>query len=153
MLAGIRRILVTGPHRSGTTIASEIIAAELNLPAIRECDIAHPRWPGDDEPRLDKSDVLAVTEGVLQGATTYKWLPDIAKHFDAIVVVRRDGAEILRSQKRYRGRYLDDPSEKYRQLRSMHLPFVIWIEYEALSKHPLFYEDRTGWESRQTSPS
>ena len=150
---GIRKVLVTGPHRSGTTIATEIIAAELGLPAIRECDLAHPRFEGDDEPALSESDVEGMTEGVLQGATTFRWLPEIADHFDMVVVVVRDSKDIIASQIRYRGKQIDNPAAKYTLLKQMKLPLVLWIEYEALSKHPLFHKDRAGWKPRQTSPS
>ncbi len=153
MDSGLRRVLVTGPHRCGTTIASEIIAAELGLLAIRECDLACPRFKGDDEPSLSINDVINMPDGVLQGATTFKWLPSIAEYFDTVVVIKRNINDILRSQKRYRGRYLDDPVEKYNKLKDMNLSSCIWMEYKAFSKHPLFYKDRTGWKPRQTSPS
>lgn len=151
MFTDFRRVLVTGPHRSGTTIASEIIAAELGLPAIRECDLAHPRFEGDTEPDLFWDDVAKMPDGVLQGATTFRWLPNIAKHFDAVVVVLRDVDDIVKSQKKYRGRKIDDPLAKYRKLRKMELPLVIWVSYEhCLSRHPLFHKNRVGWEPRQT---
>lgn len=152
MRAGLRRVLVTGPHRSGTTIASEIIAAELGLSAIRECDLACPRFDGDSEPDLSINDIINMPDGVLQGATTFKWLPSIAEYFDTVVVVKRDINDILRSQKQYRGRYLDDPVEKYKKLEAMNLSSCIWMEYEAFSRHPLFHKDRKGWKPRQTSP-
>ncbi len=154
MFDNIQRVLVTGPHRSGTTIATEIFAAELRLPAIRECDLAHPRFEGDDEPALSKSDVEGMPEGVLQGATTLKWLPEIADNFDMVVVVVRDPKDIIASQIRYRGRQIDNPSAKYTLLKRMNFPLCIWVDYErGLSKHPLFHKDRAGWKPRQTSPS
>ena len=103
---GLNRVLVTGPHRAGTTVTTEIVAEELGLPAVRESELAHPRFPGDDEPKLAIEDVLKLERGVLQGATTFRWLPDIAKHFDAVVVVVRKERDITASQMRYRGRPL-----------------------------------------------
>ncbi len=153
MLNGIRKVLVTGPHRSGTTIATEIVAAELGLPAIRECDLAHPRFEGDDEPALSESDIEKMTEGVLQGATTFRWLPEIADHFDMVVIVVRDPEDIVASQIRYRGKQIDNPASKYTLLKRMKLPLVVWVEYESLSNHSLFHRDRAGWKPRQTSPS
>ncbi|MCH7495904.1 MAG: hypothetical protein IH825_07435 [Candidatus Marinimicrobia bacterium] len=152
MFGSIRKVLVTGPHRSGTTIATEIIAAELGLPAIRECDLAHPRFEGDTEPDLCESDIRKMKEGVLQGATTFRWLPEVADYFDAVVVVVRNPEDIIASQIRYRGRQLDNPTAKYSLLKAMKFPLVVWVEYETLSKHPLFYKDRKGWKPRQTSP-
>ena len=156
MFDNIQRVLVTGPHRSGTTIATEIFAAELRLPAIRECDLAHPRFEGDTEPALHESDIRNMKEGVLQGATTFKWLPEIADHFDAVVVVVRDPRDIVASQMRYRGKQIDNPSAKYTLLKRMNFPLCIWVDYEKeLSKHPLFYnkKERSEWKPRQTSPS
>lgn len=151
IFSGLRRVLVTGPHRSGTTLTAEIVAEELGLPAVRESELAHPRFEGDDEPDLFRDDVLSMQEGVLQGATTYKWLPAIAEHFDAVVIVRRKVEDIVASQYLYRGRQIDDPTNKYERLRRMNLPFVIWVDYDILlSKHPRFVTDRTGWYPRQT---
>ena len=58
-----KRILVTGPHRSGTTIATEIIAEELYLPAVRESELARPRFEGDTEPSLSEEDVRKMEIG------------------------------------------------------------------------------------------
>lgn len=150
---GLNRVLVTGPHRAGTTLTTEIVADELGLPAVRESELAHPRFPGDDEPKLSMEDVLKLERGVLQGATTFKWLPTIGQHFDAVVIVKRNIADIQKSQKRYRGRYLDDPLEKYHRLQHMPLPLKIWVSYEELlSKHERFCTDRSGWAPRQTTP-
>ena len=152
MFTDFRRVLVTGPHRAGTTIATEIIAAELGLPAIRECDLGHPRFEGDDAPKLYKEDIIKMPDCVLQGATTYRWLPEIASNFDLVVVVVRDPKDIIASQIRYRGKQIDNPAAKYTLLKQMKMPLVIWVEYESLSKHPLFHKDRAGWKPRQTSP-
>lgn len=153
IFTNLKRVLVTGPHRAGTTITTEIVAEELGLPAVREVELGHPRFDGDTEPRLYKEDVLRMTEGVLQGATTFRWLPEIAKHFDAVVVVIRNANDISKSQLRYRKRRLDDPNKKYAALRRMKLPHVVWVSYEdLLSQHPRFCVDRSGWLPRQTSP-
>ncbi len=149
----LKRVLVTGPHRAGTTIATEMIAEELFLPPVRESELAHPRFLGDDEPALSKEDVLKFEEGVLQGATTFKWLPEIASHFDVVVIVVRNPKDIVDSQIRYRGRQLDNPLAKYALLRSMNLPHAVWVSYEDfLSKHPRFCTERHMWAPRQTSP-
>ena len=149
----LKRVLVTGPHRAGTTIATEMIAEELGLPPVRECELAHARFEGDTEPSLSADDVRAMSEGVLQGATTFKWLPLIANHFDAVVVVKRNEADIKNSQLKYRGRILDNQAAKYDKLKKMNLPLVIWVSYEdLLSKHPRFCTERGTWTPRQTSP-
>lgn len=157
MIGDLHRLLVTGPHRAGTTIATEIIASDWGLHPIRESEIAHPRFNGDDEPDLSKEDVIRLCQErsgfVLQGATTFRWLNEVAPYFDMIVCVKRNVEDIRRSQMAYRGRYLDDPDFKYAELAMMNLPVpVLWVSYEKLlSRHPLFVADRAGWAPRQTS--
>lgn len=150
----LSRVLVTGPHRSGTTITTEILADELGLHPIRECDIAHPRFAGDTEPELLVDDVTGLADGfVLQGATTYRWLPQIADHFDCVVIVSRNIDDIIASQRRARGRQLDNPGAKYERLLEMNLPLKVWVDYDTLLvRHPRFVADRAGWTSRQTGP-
>ncbi len=153
----LKRVLVTGPHRAGTTIATEMIAEELNLRPVRESELAHPRFEGDTEPELSEEDIRGFEEGVLQGATTFKWLPEIADHFDAIVVVKRNTDDIIKSQLKYRGRQLDNPKAKYDLILHLvsngFLPYVIWVSYEnLLSKHPRFCTERGEWAPRQTCP-
>jgi len=152
IFSNLNRVLVTGPHRAGTTIATEIIAEELGLPAVRESALAHPRFEGDDEPKLTVGDVNKMKKGVLQGATTYRWLPEIAGSFDAIVVVLRSEKDIIASQIRYRGKQIDRPESKYLRLSRMVLPVpVVWVSYEKLlSRHPRFVERET-WITEETS--
>jgi len=152
------RILVTGPHRSGTTLVSEIIAKRLGFEAVRECDLATPRFDGDTEPDLSLDAVQSFLEDndgvVLQGATCFKWLSELQREDLATVYVVRDEKEIIRSQVAYRGRRLDKPSEKRatwdRVKSSLVCPIV--VDYEALIAEPEFVEDREGWEPRQTEP-
>lgn len=146
------RVVVTGPHRSGTTIATEILATEWNLVPIRESEIAHPRFEGDDEPDLAVDDVRQLlnerTGFVLQGATTFQWLHRLS--FDLVVFMLRNKRDILNSQQRYRGRILDSPERKLRQMQNMNLPRVMYLEYESLRNHPLFHVNRKNWAPRQT---
>jgi len=154
------KVLVTGPHRSGTTIASEIIANQLGLKAVRECDIAVPRKPGDTCPYLDMemaSAWMAENDGFsLQGATCFRWVEALQTEDLATVFVVRDTQDVLRSQTNYRGRAIDKPREKHRQWLDMIERSVInqpiTIQYEDLHVFPEFHDNRGGWEPRQTKP-
>lgn len=149
------KVVVTGPHRSGTTIATEILAHEWGLKPVRESEIASPRFPGDDEPKLTRDMVKSFIDSsdgfVLQGATTFRWIDRLP--FDLVVFMLRDTEAIKQSQIKYRGKCLDDPSEKLKTIQSMNLPRVLYLQYESLREHPLFCENRENWGPRQTNPS
>lgn len=159
-LANYRNVLVTGPHRSGTTIASEIIASRFWYTAVRECEIARPRFEGDDCPYLDAEMVkryFAENSGVvLQGATCFRWIKELQSPDLATVYIARNHDEVIASQKRYRGKQIDSPSEKRDQWDSLVesglITFPLLIEYESLAELPGFHKNRDGWEPRQTQP-
>lgn len=157
-LAGARWVIVTGPHRSGTTIASEIIAARLGYRAVREREIAAPRFAGDDCPYLDAEMVerwLGENERVvLQGATCFRWVERLQRPGLATVCVWRSYPEILRSQIAYRGNPIDDPLGKYERWRGLvaggRITLPLMIAYDDLAGEPEFVADRRGWRPRQT---
>ncbi|MCW2309731.1 hypothetical protein [Rhodobium gokarnense] len=156
-LARFPRIIVTGPHRSGTTICARMIAADTGKVFVMERDLATPRFEGDTEPDLSADTVVAwlgeSRDVVLQGATCFRWLAGLYSALKpdlAVVYVVRNTEDVLRSQMAYRGRRLDDPTEKLRQFQDLCLPNSFLVDYEALSSHPMFVEDRSGWAPRQT---
>lgn len=156
-LTGYRNILVTGPHRSGTTICARMIAEDTGKRLVIERDIATPRFEGDTEPELTGTTVehwmADNPDTVLQGATCFRWLYELQRDTLLTVFVERSRAEVLESQMRYRGRVLDDPEGKRRQFDRMRLSHRLVVHYEDLRAHPLFVEDRTGWEPRQIAPA
>lgn len=141
-LKGFQRVIVTGPHRSGTTIAAEMISRDTGLPCIRE-------------EAFDRRNIIeaARLNGVIQGPYLLPWLPIFSGDDTAIVYMKRDGAAI------------DDSVARL----TVSKPFFHWsqgwelwqrifpllknasvIEYETLRDHPLWVENRKGWGHRQT---
>ncbi len=88
-----RRYLVTGPQRSGTTIAAQIIAQELGFRFVDEQHF-------DFVDRQKFKQLLSETEVVIQCPTMMRHIHEIADHETCIVVMRRPLNEILRSQER-----------------------------------------------------
>lgn len=147
-LKGFRRVIVTGPHRSGTTIAAEMIAADTGKRCVREEAFRF----------RDIAAAEAITEGVLQGPYLLPWSPILAVEGTAVVYVRRDGAEIDASVARLRERGISTPLFHWRQAWRLWrqieplVPAAWTIEYDSLREHPLWVEERGGWGHRQTSP-
>lgn len=161
-LAPFKRIIVTGPHRSGTTICARMIAADTGKVFVMERKLGMLRFQGDTEPALERDTVLewlaAREDVVLQGATCFTWIDEIHSAFRpdiAVVFVVRSPEDIAASQVAYRGYQIDDPVRKEAEFRRRmkHLDTVWMVEYDALRGHPMFVEDRTGWAPRQTEPA
>lgn len=145
-LKGFRCVIVTGPHRSGTTIAAEMIAADTGKRCVREEEF---RWRN-----IIKA--AEIRRGVIQGPYLLPWTPVLADDETMVVYVRRDGAAIDASVRRLR---VSKPHFHWRQAWELWrriaplLPHTETIEYEALREHRLWVEDRRGWTHRQTSRS
>lgn len=153
-----RSVLVTGPQRSGTTIAAHILAHELAYAYVDE-DEVHVH--NADEARQ----VLRQIRVVLQAPG----LCSIADRLNALVVImRRDLAAIAASEKRIGWvaaeaneycRYGLDPAQgpiaalKYRIFDALQKPFCMAfdLEYESLAEHPLWVpaERRAAFTPRQ----
>jgi len=146
-LSSFRRVIVTGPHRSGTTIAAEMIAADTGKPCIREESFAF----------RDIIRAAAIDSGVIQGPYLLPWLPVLAGPHTAIVYMLRDGAEIDASVQRLREAGISTPLYSWQQGRALWaamaplLPHAQVVRYERLAQHPLWVQDRTGWGHRQTA--
>lgn len=155
-LGRYRNILVTGPHRAGTTICAKMIAADTRKRFVIERDIATPRFAGDTEPDLNSKTVQKWLEDnpdtVLQGATCFRWLAELQRDTLLTVFVERSTQHIHASQMAYRGRIIDDPEDKRRQFDMMRIAHRLVVHYDDLRDHPLFVDDRTGWEPRQIAP-
>lgn len=145
-LRDFRKIIVTGPHRSGTTIAAEMIAADTEKPCIRE------------EAFRERNIIKAARfrEGVIQGPYLLPWTPVLADEQTAVVYVRRDGEAIDASVARLK---VSKPYFHWSQGWALWgkiealLPYAETIEYQALRGHPLWVENRRGWGHRQTRSS
>lgn len=142
-LKGFRRIIVTGPHRSGTTIAAEIIAEDTGKRCIRE--------EAFQQTNIIKA--AKIQEGVIQGPYLLPWTPALASDETAVIYVLRDGKEIDASVARLR---VSKPLFHWSQAWALWqriaplLPHAETIEYQALRGHRLWVENRKGWGHRQT---
>ncbi|WP_415918893.1 hypothetical protein [Tateyamaria sp. SN6-1] len=94
-LNAFKKIIVTGPQRSGTTIASRIIADAMSMPNLDESAVG----PGNKAGFFEK--IENETRFVFQFPNACEWLQDLAKYDDiAIVFMERLNEEILASQER-----------------------------------------------------
>jgi hypothetical protein len=108
------RVLVTGPQRSGTTIAAHILARRLDLDHVDENEIG----PGN---RNGFMDFIADRDRfVLQFPNACEWLHDIPdKNAIGIVFMMRDDEQILASQRRIAWRGSDPRGYPDRILKSL----------------------------------
>lgn len=160
-LAEFRKIFVTGPQRSGTRIAAQMVAHDTGLKYVDEKafsgDSLTSLWPllSDDQPM------------VIQCPAACRWVHLFTAPENAVVLMRRAVDDIIASQNRIG--WDREPSElikydlldgtisevKYRfwdetQRDLIHNPFE--IEYESLSEHPMWISkpDRVGFRWDQT---
>lgn len=142
-LSGYRLVIVTGPHRSGTTIAAKMISRDTGKTLILE-------------ESFDCRNIIKagrIKSGVVQGPYLLPWLPIFSADDTAIVYMKRDGRSIDSSVARL----------------SVSKPFYHWsqgwelwgrlepilknaevVDYDSLRTHPLWGENREGWGHRQT---
>lgn len=133
------RTVVTGPHRSGTTIAGKILAKELGLTYVDEKEIGY-----ESLRRL-----LKVEEGIIQCPGLFKRIQEIP--FQK-VVMRRDLEDIERSRKRTGWRRKEDYVEWDRVKERVEDWYE--LEYESMSWHEMWVpkELRKRFKSKQTEP-
>lgn len=160
-LKDYENILVTGPQRSGTRIASKIIAYELNYMYIDELDIGLQSLNKLFKILFSKEKV------VIQAPHLSAMCHFIDTPSTAIVFMRRDLNEIAASQKRIGwnreklslSQYFQEEGNinkiKYQtwyDFQKKHLMTIDYfeIEYNSLKKHELWLDDRTGFEWNQT---
>jgi hypothetical protein len=141
-----RSIVVTGPQRSGTHIAAEIIAADIGYTYVDDSEFgvinkAKFLWECHKERR------------VIHCPGMSRWIHEVPKG-TLVVFMMRDLEDIHRSEARikWNGRYMeqmnygcaswDTAAEKYRFWREVQKPILgascIEIEYESLKYHPLW---------------
>ena len=147
---------VTGPQRSGTTIAARIIAEEHNKAYIDELDF---------NPKHDLSNTVIQMPNALDSYLTLFYMFPGCQFIGLI----RDKADIIKSMKRinwlrddvknwerFLNSYVIHRYELWEQLKKK-LPKTSWQElhYQDLQTHPLFVpkEFRTDFSVRQWQPS
>ena len=87
------RIIVTGPHRSGTTVATEMIAADTGFEAVRE-----EAFDFYDEARLRL--LMRRRQVVVQCPALFDLMPALSDPETAIVLMRRPLVELAASRGR-----------------------------------------------------
>jgi hypothetical protein len=142
-------IFVTGPQRSGTTIAARILSHDLNRPYIDESE-----YTPHDIPSNAVIQAPFILKSVLELSYVF---PE--SHF---VFMDRDKEEIIQSMERiewYKD-YIDDPqfysdyvdhTYRYLELLCHTLDEDRWsiLPYASLSNHPLFVTNRDDFTVRQ----
>ncbi len=170
-LAVYRVVLVSGPHRSGTTICARMIANDTGLTFYPEEAFEPDNLPG----WLDLID--AVQGGAIQCPSMCAYLDGPGQQDDiATVVVHRDLDDILSSQEKVGWKVDGFYSERYRAELELYeatgdqllaaVKYEYWasvqrdmvahpydVDYESLSDHPLWLPKRLRQElePRQTA--
>lgn len=157
------RIVVTGPHRSGTTIAAQMIAADTGHRYVDENDDIAGFYPHHLDDWLERK--LSVPKVVVQGPSLLKMLVDSPPPDTLVVLMRRSPAEVFASEQRtgweHREREMEafGASEgdiaiiKYAYWDANPPPCSTEIEYASLSGHWAWVEPsaRGGWHRKQTA--
>lgn len=164
-LKGAEQVLVTGPQRSGTTIAAKMLAADLKLPYM-------------DERAFDTHDFEKFTRMVHSKDPMVLQCPTMTVHCHLmppdvqVVWMRRNLIDVLRSQERIgwteheqleRDRYFDHSQEPAAVLKTRawesHQRILLGeqafdLDYESLRGHKFWTEpeNRVGFADRQTCP-
>lgn len=168
-LRSFRKILVTGPQRSGTTIAAQVIAAETSLRYVDERDY------GYRDLNAFRSLLESEEPVVIQCPNFAHIIEQFTGQDTCIVFMHRDPREIITSQRRvawksalyqrnlYRGKV---PYVMHLLTPVCVLKYLHWhlhqkqlvehhydIAYQSLSNHPHWVEapQRTMFTAKQTS--
>jgi hypothetical protein len=165
-LASFGKVVVTGPQRSGTTIAAEIIGAELGIRIVRE-----ETFREDDLVRFAQC-LADPARSVIQAPALSSVVHLIKDEDIAVIFMVRDTASIQRSELRINWQTRHEAYEKAKYLRRTdprpisEIKYAAWEEqslmlgnrafalaYDSLQQHPLFVpaEHRRNFSSRQTS--
>lgn len=142
-------IFVTGPQRSGTTIAARILSLDLNRTYVDEAE-----YTPNDIP----------VNAVIQAPFIIKFVLELSFMFPKahFIFMERDKNEIIKSMERiewYKDYITDsnfyttyvDHIHKYIDLLCRTLPEDRWsvLQYDSLTTHPLFVKDRHDFTVRQ----
>ncbi len=164
-----RKILVTGPQRSGTTITSRILAAESGYRCVDEREFA---W---HDLRLFRALISTPEKMVIQCPSMSHLVEEFGQPENLVVFMQRNPLDIIASEKRVRWK-----SERYGKklycgkvsyifhwmtplciLKYLHwhfeqkpiIPSYVDLPYESLREHPLWIakEKRSAFGAKQTS--
>lgn len=148
-------IVVTGPHRAGTTIAAKIIAQELGCNFEIEATIERLKGWNLDEFQKYLFEHSTHAQFVIQGASAFRWLPHMIDwDGTAFVCIHRPLKEIMNSRMRAGLKNIQHPDRAYEDWDkiSFEKDNCFDLNYHDLEGHELFCNDREGWKPRQISP-
>ena len=151
-------VLVTGPHRAGTTLVTVALADSLGWDCVTESAIRDRDGQKEFSFRSVHSLIDDVSQHpvVMHGASCFKAIERFQRPHVATVYVHRDYGHTFASQKRMHGKTIADPRECLRTWHQLNdngqINASFDVHYEAFSDHRLFCADRGGWESRQVLP-
>lgn len=137
-------VVVTGPHRSGTTICAEMIGQDTGLTVYRE-----EAFSNRD---ITKAEPLVESGGVFQGPYLLPWAPIFRDTM--IVYVDRPHDEIAASLGRLRVSAPHFDAAQALRLWSRiqeQCEHAMTVQYHDLKAHPLWRDDRHGWHCRRTA--
>lgn len=154
---GYKRVLVTGPQRSGTTITGKILSKELNFQYVDEREI--------DIDNFDKLFKLYQRRNfVLQAPGLCAFAHMMP---GAVVMMKRPVEEILRSQERIHWPLASNKKELAKYFKDhgviAEIKYQMWdhwqsvkkdafeIDYHSIKDHPLYVEDRSDFKPKQTA--
>lgn len=147
-LAPYRSILVTGPHRSGTTIAAHMIAQDTGKGYVDEYATSQ------GEALVFERLVDFATNVVIQAPAAFEYLTELDRADLAIVFMVRNRYDVLVSMERMFGEsniaIIDDIHARWAQVKQrLANPFE--VRYDDLAQHPLWVgkENRIGWSIKQ----
>lgn len=147
-LTEYKSIIVTGPHRSGTTIAAEMIATDTDKPCIREEAFKFRN--------IIEAERLLSRGGVFQGPYLLPWTPILAGSDALVVYMHRNPDDVAKSIQGLKARkvstpfFSQDQALRWWESVSGLLPHALVVNYDALSEHPMWKGSRDGWGHRQT---
>lgn len=151
-----KKILVTGPQRSGTTICARMIAHDCGLEYIDEDQI------GVDNLSLAHELFMARRDIVLQAPALARWCHKLKA--DLVVFMMRKVFDIVASQERIKwgceaielARYgaTEGPIArvKYEYWHRVQRPAIentLEVCFDDLARHKMFEHDRAGFSARQ----
>lgn len=141
------KILVTGPHRSGTTVAAKMIAHDTGYDCLVEEVV--------DGINLSKgySTWVRRTHFVLQCPGLLRWIHHLSDPTTAVVCMRRPVSEIVASQGRIRWEWAHIVEVEYAfwEQQKQHIHNPIEIAYSDLRRHRLWLDNREGFDARRTA--
>lgn len=143
-----RSVIVTGPHRSGTTICAEMVGHDTGLAVYREEEFKFRD--------IVKAEPLIRKGGVFQGPYLLPWIPILADKETFVIYMQRTADEVDASVRELQKRGISTPFFSRDQARRLWgridklCPHGTMIAYQGLQSHPLWRSDRNGWGHRQT---